>query len=103
MRWSVRERSIKKALLDSIEGHGVSAGELAEWLWEEFGIRVRPEWPRVRRAVLSSADIEARDLAVFMIEKGLTPDEGLWDARPAIRLRGANEPSEDSEGERDGG
>ncbi len=83
-----RERAVKAALLQQLRESGVDVREVAEWLWEDFGVRVRPQWRAVERAVLREENITPQDLAVFMLDSGVEPDEGAWDASPRPSLRG---------------
>lgn len=83
-----RDRAIKAALLRILARSGVDPGEVAEWLWEDYGVRVRPRWPDLERAILREREVTAQDLAVFMIDLGIQPDEGAWDASPRPSMRG---------------
>ncbi|MEB3860831.1 MAG: hypothetical protein GSR84_01250 [Desulfurococcales archaeon] len=94
---SARERAIKEVLVGQLKSSGIPASDVAEWLWEDFGIRVRSEWGRLERAILSSRDVTPQDLAVFMIDNGVEPEEGAWDVYPA-RMRAPR----DSEGNGEG-
>ncbi|MEB3773806.1 MAG: hypothetical protein GSR86_02615 [Desulfurococcales archaeon] len=96
-----RVRAVKEVLVGQIRDSGIPASLVAEWLWEDFGIRVKPVWDRVERAILSSREVTPQDLAVFMIDNGLEPLEGAWDVYPA-RMRGDRGPQEDS-GPHEGG
>ncbi len=93
----LRDRAVKEALLSQIMNSGkIDIRMMVEWLWEDFGLRVRRDWNVVKRAVLRSPDVSAQDLAVFMIENGVVPDEGAWDARPTVRMRGGIGDSKDN-------
>ncbi|MCE4628335.1 MAG: hypothetical protein F7C34_04215 [Desulfurococcales archaeon] len=84
----IMNRAIKENLLDQMERSGISPGEASEWLWDDFGKRVPPRWDKIRKAVLSDPDVTPQDLAVFMIDQGVQPEEGAWDALPRRGLRG---------------
>ena len=87
-RRRLADRAIKASLMDQIEASNIDPGEMAEWLWDDFGKRVKPEWKSIRRAVLGDREITPQDLAVFMIDQGLQPEEGAWDALPRRGLQG---------------
>ena len=86
-----RRRAIKKALVEQMKLEGVDPREVSEWLWEDFGKRVPPSWARLERAILSERTITPQDVAVFMIEQGLQPEEGAWDVQPVRGVRGRRE------------
>ncbi len=74
-----RERSIKKALIEQLKrSNKVSIKDIVEWLWEDFGIRCRAEWRDIERKMLKNDEISPNDIAVFMIEHGLKPEEDVW-------------------------
>ena len=87
-RRRLASRAIKERLLDQMVRDGVDPREAADWLWDDFGKRVRPDWKSIRRAVLGDSEITPQDLAVFMIDQGLEPEEGAWDVLPRRGLRG---------------
>ncbi|MCE4605350.1 MAG: hypothetical protein F7C08_02300 [Desulfurococcales archaeon] len=97
MSMSARERAVKEVLVGQLRSSGIPAREVAEWLWEDFGIRVRGEWSRVERAILSRREITSQDLAVFMIDHGIEPEEGAWDVYPA-RMRALRDAEGASQG-----
>ncbi len=84
-----KEKAVKAALVKQLRESGVDPREVAEWLWEDHGVKVRPNWRDIERAILREEDVTPQDLAVFMIESGVEPDEGAWDAGPRSPLRGA--------------
>ncbi len=87
-RESARERAIKEALLEQLISSGlVDPAEVAEWLWEDFGIRVKPDWPSIRRAILRAKEVTIQDLASAMIEWGVMPDEGIWFSEPVYGMQ----------------
>jgi len=86
LSWKFRERVVKEVLIDQLRSSNIDPGEVSEWLWEDFGVRVKPEWSRIAKAILSSRDITPQDLASFMISVGLMPEEGAWDVYPAKML-----------------
>lgn len=95
MKWSkARERATKASLMSQAKGR-IDLEEFVEWLWEDFGIRVRSSWDDVIKAVVNSDEVLPQDLAAFMISMGVEPDEGAWDVVPVARgLRGPREPEE---------
>lgn len=79
-----RMRRVKKMLLEQLE-EAMSRDpklleELREWLFESFGISVRrgAGWEELRRRIASADEVTDRNLAVFMLERGLMPDESAW-------------------------
>jgi hypothetical protein len=91
----LRERAIKEALLDQLEESGIPLEDIVEWLWDDFGKRVQRNWKAVRRAVLGDRDITPQDIAVFMIENDVQPEEGAWDVYPRRGLRASGGSRED--------
>ncbi len=91
----IRNRHIKAALMDQVEKSGIKPYEAAEWLWEDFGKKVKPDWKSIRRAVLGDPEITPQDIAVFMIENDVQPEEGAWDVLPRTSLRGGSSNRED--------
>ncbi len=83
-----KEKAVKRALLGQLRESGVPLETVREWLWEDFGKRVKGGWDRVERTILGDSDITPQDVAVFMIEAGVQPEEGAWDAEPVTGLRG---------------
>jgi len=88
---ALRRRIVKKALVEQMKMEGVDPREVSEWLWEDFGKRVPPSWARLERAILSEKTITPQDVAVFMIEQGIMPEEGAWDVHPVRGVRGRRE------------
>ena len=89
---AARQRAIKKALVDQMREEGVDPREVAEWLWEDFGKRVSPSWHRLEKAILGEKEVTPQDVAVFMIEQGIQPEEGAWDVHPVGRgVRGGRD------------
>ncbi|MGC9112274.1 hypothetical protein [Acidilobus sp.] len=85
---SGRDRAIKEALLSQLKGK-VPLDDVIEWLWDDFGLRAKRSWEDVGKVITSSNEILPQDVAVFMIEEGVTPDEGAWSVLPAPKgLRG---------------
>lgn len=91
-----RERGVKAVLLDQLRSRGASLDKVLEWLWEEFGVKARRSWHAVERLILRSDEITPQDLVVFMVENGIEPDEGAWDAERILHLQGSADPEEDS-------
>ena len=77
MRRDLADKRIKEALVDRLL-EGVDLGEIVDWLWEDFGIRVRRDRRAIKRAIVRSQDVTPQDIAVFMIENGVEVDEGAW-------------------------
>ncbi len=91
-----RDRAIKASLMSQAKGK-IGLDEFVEWLWEDFGIRVRRDWDDVVRAVVNSDEVIPQDVASFMIGEGVEPDEGAWDVIPVRGgLRGREGSEEDS-------
>jgi len=91
MSWRQRNqvnRAIKEALLRQLKESGIPLEEVQDWLWDDFGKRVKPSWDAVEKAVLGDPEITPQDIAVLMIENDVTPDEGAWDVSPRRGLRG---------------
>ena len=88
MARKARERIIKSSLMDQLKSSNIDLNEIVEWLWDDFGKRVRREWSSIEKAVLGDSDISPQDIAVFMIEHGVTPNEGAWDVEPRRAMHG---------------
>ncbi len=71
------EHRLKEYLLRLAEERGL-ARELAEWLYEEHGVRVAAEWRRLRRAVLREPTVTPQELAVFLLNHGVEVTEEEW-------------------------
>jgi len=76
-RRALVERKLKEMLLEAAERAGLDPRELAEWLYEEHGVRVAGGWASLRRAVARS-EVTAQELAVFLLEHGVEVDEEAW-------------------------
>lgn len=88
----LREREIKRELLRIARESGADPREVAEWLWEDFGKRVKPEWSRLERAILED-DVTPQDVAVFLQEAGIAfSEERVWRREYEAVRRGANSP-----------
>ncbi|MCE4617939.1 MAG: hypothetical protein F7C37_00675 [Desulfurococcales archaeon] len=85
-RAKLKEKAVKQALLRQLRESGVDPAEIVDWLWEDFGKRVKRDWKSIESAILGDSDITPQDLAVFMIDEGLLPDEGAWSVEPATGL-----------------
>lgn len=86
IRARMKERAVKQALLKQLRESDIDPSLLAEWLWEDFGKRVKVDWRSIESAILGDSDITPQDLAVFMIEEGLQPEEGAWSVEPSTGL-----------------
>lgn len=79
MRREESERIIKKALLNDLLKLGDEVlVDIVEWLWDNYGIKARREKKDVEKKILRSKDISSRELAVFMLDKGVKINEELW-------------------------
>lgn len=87
-RARMKEKAIKKALLRQLRESGADLDDLVEWLWDDFGKRVRRDWKSIEQAILGDNEITPQDIAVYMIDAGLQPNEGAWDVEPATGLPG---------------
>lgn len=76
-RRALVERKLKEMLLDAAERAGIEPGEIADWLYEEHGVRAARSWSAVRRAVARS-EVTAQELAVFLLDHGVEVDEEAW-------------------------
>ncbi len=75
---SAEERRRKERLVN-IMLENLSLKEIAEWLWEDFGIRVpvlRSE--KIRKAVMRSSEIRDRDVAAALVSRGVQISEEDW-------------------------
>ncbi len=70
-------RLVVDRLLGRLEEKGVDAETVAEWLWEEFGVRVKPEWRRIRRAA-AKAGVTLQDLVSLYNELDVEVEEDDW-------------------------
>lgn len=87
-RRAAKNRAVKRALLGQMRDANVDIDEVLEWLWDDFGKKPARNWRSIERAILGDNEITPQDLAVFMIDQGLLPDEGAWDVEPATGLPG---------------
>ena len=74
----LNDRTVKERMLERLEKTGVDADIVAEWLWEEFGKRVKPQWKHIKRAILSDKEITPQDLIMLYEEVGVNVDESDW-------------------------
>jgi len=73
-----REREIKRELVKVMKEAGIDPKSVSEWLWEDFGKRVKPEWGKLEKAVLED-DVTPQDVALFLDEAGVEiDDERIW-------------------------
>jgi len=92
---AARSRAVKKALIEQMKSEGVDPREVSEWLWEDFGKRVPAKWSRLEKAILSDKTVTPQDVAVFMIDQGVQPEEGAWDVQPVHgRVQGDRDDTE---------
>ena len=80
------ERAIKDALFRQVVDN-VPMEDVAEWLYEDFGVKVgRRTWNNYRRAVLKNHDVKPQDIAILLLDHGIQPNEGAWDVQPRRNL-----------------
>ncbi len=72
------ERRLKEILLEAARRQGVSAARLAERIEEETGLRVPRSWEGLVRFVLSSGEIDERELAAILVDLGVEVPEEEW-------------------------
>ncbi len=84
----IENRHIKEALLSQIKTSDISLDDIVEWLWEDFGIRAKRDWKTVEKTIIKEDEITPQDLAVFMIDQEVMPEEGAWDVMPRRGLQG---------------
>ncbi len=73
------EREIKRELLETLEKKARDKlHKVIEWLWENYGVRVKMEWGSVEKAVLKSRDVSSREIALLMMDLGVDVDEEIW-------------------------
>ena len=73
------DREIKKELIEILESKARDKLHyIADWLWEDYGLRVKTDWESVRKTILKSREISSRELAVLMINLGVDVDEDIW-------------------------
>ena len=87
-RVRIKERAVKEALVQQLKRSGVDLDEVIDWLWDDFGRKARRDWKSIENVILGDNDITPQDLAVFMIDQGILPDEGAWSVEPARGLPG---------------
>ena len=74
----MRDRVVKERLVTFMEEKGVDPQTVSEWLWEEFGKKVKPSWREVKRAIVKDSDVTPQDLVLLLYDLGLEVDESLW-------------------------
>ncbi|MEM0060573.1 MAG: hypothetical protein QW726_01410, partial [Fervidicoccaceae archaeon] len=52
--------------------------ELVEWLWEEYGIKTKPNIEAIREAILRNSEITSREIAIEIIRSGGYVNEDMW-------------------------
>lgn len=83
-----QERAIKEALFKELmKLKRNSLIEIADWLYEEYGIKSEPTETELRAKILSSKDVTSHDLAVLIIENGGYVNEELWFSANKRNLR----------------
>ncbi|MEB3757454.1 MAG: hypothetical protein GSR76_01180 [Desulfurococcales archaeon] len=80
------ERAVKDALFKQVVDN-VPMEDVAEWLYEDFGVKVgRRTWDNYRRAVLKNSDVKPQDIAILLLDHDIQPNEGAWDVQPRRNL-----------------
>jgi len=74
----LNDKVVKERMISRLEAKGIDASVVAEWLWEEFGKRVKPEWKRIKRAIVSDKEITPQDIVMLYEEVGINVDEDDW-------------------------
>ncbi len=87
-RRTAKNKAIKRALLRQVKSSRINIDDVLEWLWEDFGKKPARNWKNIEKTILGDNEITPQDLAVFMIDQGILPDEGAWDVEPAKGLPG---------------
>ncbi len=64
--------------MDAARGSGVRLGALVERLEEEMGVRLPRDWERLTEYVVSSDEIDARELAAVLVDLGVEVPEDKW-------------------------
>lgn len=77
MRGRGREQRVLEALIDGLRDAGIDPREVAEWLWEDFGVRARPNWPSIKRAARKGG-VTPQDLVSLYDELSLEVGEDVW-------------------------
>lgn len=74
-----KERYIKKQLLEELlKLKKNKLEEITEWLWEEFGIKTKPNMDAIRKAILGNEEVTSKDLALELLKSGGYVNEELW-------------------------
>lgn len=84
-----RERLLKERLIEYARSSEARYGrdpetgqtlleKIVEWLREDYGIVVEPEWEQVKKVAVSQGEVRWRELAAFLLTEGLELDETLW-------------------------
>jgi hypothetical protein len=87
LKGKLYEKAVKDALLNQMKGK-INIEEAVEWIYEDYGIKIKKSWENLRRTILDNSEITPNDIAVFMIDQGVDVDEGAWNVLPATGLRG---------------
>ncbi|BES81405.1 hypothetical protein [Pyrodictium abyssi] len=78
VRRRLLDRKLKEMLLRRAREAGIEPGQLAEWLYEEAGIRAQSNWRDIERKILYSEEVTAREFAAYLISEGIDVDEKEW-------------------------
>jgi len=74
-----QERAIKRHLIEELlKIKNYKLEEIVEWLWEEYGIKAKPNIEAIRKTILNNDEITSRELAVEILRSGGFVDEELW-------------------------
>ncbi len=86
IKQKIYEKAVKEALLNQMKNK-INIDEAVEWLYDDFGIKIKSSWENLRKAVLNNSEITPNDIAVFMIDQGVEVDEGAWHVLPTGGMR----------------
>jgi len=78
VRRRLLDRKLKEMLLHHAREAELDPTDLAEWLYEDAGVKAQPNWRDVKRKVLYSEEITARELAAYLISEGIEINEKEW-------------------------
>ncbi|MCX8196144.1 MAG: hypothetical protein N3F67_03605 [Acidilobaceae archaeon] len=60
-----KNKEIKRALIETVK-ENVSLEEVKEWLWEDFGVRVK-SWEEAEKFMMRD-EVSVSDIYVFLLE-----------------------------------
>ncbi|MGC8753290.1 MAG: hypothetical protein ACP5RO_07190 [Fervidicoccaceae archaeon] len=78
-RFRAKEKYIKKQLVEELlKLKRNKLEEIVEWLWEEFGIKTKPNMEAIRKAIVENDEVTSRELAIEVLRSGGYVNEELW-------------------------